>query len=97
MGDHTAGGLFVKIATALDSRRKEGETALQILDEAFERSEIGYGRDAEFDDATSPGHTFYDLINEAFNDGTLYEEIEDAMDAWYDDVYGGFKKRYQLS
>ena len=96
MGNHAAGNAFANIAKALASRRKEGETALEILDEAFERSGIGHGCDAEFEDATMPGDVFYDLINEAFNDGQCYNDPDDAFEAWYDDVYAKFRERYKL-
>lgn len=98
MGNHAAGDAFANMAKALASRRRNGETALEILDEAFEKSGIGHGCDAEFEDATSPGDPFYDLINEAFAPvGKVYDfNDDDSYDEWADDVYSKFRERYKL-
>lgn len=98
MGNHAAGESFANMAKALASRRRDGETALEILDEAFKRADIDYGCDAEFDDATSPGDPFYDLINEAFApEGKVYDFDDDEQsDDWYDNVYTKFRERYKL-
>lgn len=85
---------------ALD-RRKEGETALEILDMAAEASGVR-GMDAEFDDAFDPGEPMHSLVVEAFGDGrSAYidpeaDDDEDGWDAFYDGPYAQFKKRYDL-
>lgn len=102
MGNHAIGRAFVACAVMADKRRREGETALEILDEAADATEVR-GMDAEFDDATMLGEPFCDLIIEAFGDPgdfkASYEdddESEAAYERFYDGPYQAFRKRYQL-
>lgn len=101
MGNHTVGRAFVAVATSISARRKDGETALDILDQAADASEVR-GMDAEFDDAIMPGEPMWDLIVEAFGEGkpfTIDEDLDDdeeGWDAFYDGPYAKFNARYGL-
>jgi len=86
---------MVACATIAADRRKEGETALDILDLAAEQSEVR-GMDAEFDDAFMPGEPMYNLVIEAFGDGGEYPDTEEGEEAFYDGPYSQFRKRYAL-
>lgn len=96
MGNHAIGRAMVSIATALVERRREGETALDILDMAADRSEIR-GTGAEFDGACYEDDMFRDLLIEAFANGEEFDtDDDDEMDAFYDRVIEPFSKRYGL-
>ena len=96
MGNHAVGRAFVAVATKISERRKEGETAIQILDEAADASDVR-GMDAEFDDAIMPGEPMWDLIVEAFGDGQPFTINEDDdWDTFYDGPYTKFRERYGL-
>ena len=75
-------------------RRREGETALSIFDEAAERVEI-HGADAEFDDAPYEEGAFRSLMIEAFCPDYTPSDDEDD-DGFYDRVYSPFSERYSL-
>lgn len=93
MGNHSVGRAMVACATIAAERRKEGETALDILDLAAEQSEIR-GMDAEFDDAFMPGEPMYNLVVEAFGGGA-FQDDEDG-EAFYEGPYSEFRQRYEL-
>lgn len=95
MGNHAVGRAMVAIATTAAERRKEGESALDILDMAADRSEIR-GADAEFDDACHEDGPFRDLLIEAFGNGASFADAEDDEDAFYDQVLKPFDERYGL-
>ncbi len=97
MGNHAVGRAFVAIATVANERRKEGESALDILDLAADQSEIR-GADAEFDDAIEPGEPVFDLIIEAFGEGKVFTfgDDDEGWDAFYDGPYAAFNQRYSL-
>lgn len=102
MGNHTIGHAFAACAVMANKRRREGETALDILDEAADATEVR-GMDAEFDDATMFGEPFCDLIIEAFGDPAEFKasydddaESEAAYGRFYDGPYEAFRRRYQL-
>jgi len=100
MGNHAIGRAFVAAATIAAERRREGETAIQILDEAADRTEVR-GMDAEFDDAFLPGEPMFALVVEAFGDGADFSEPDEGeCDEFWDRFYGGpyakFRERYDL-
>jgi hypothetical protein len=94
MGDHAVGAAMVAIAETIADRRKPGETALDILDIAADRSGVR-GRDAEFDDSIDEEGPFRSLLLEAF--GADYDpEDDEEGDAFYDRVWSPFMARYNL-
>lgn len=102
MGNHAVGRAFVAYAAAIAKRRREGETAIEILDEAAEASGVR-GMDAEFDDATCFGEPFCDLIIEAFGNPDEFkavyddeEESEEAYIRFQNGPYDAFRNRYGL-
>jgi len=110
MGNHSIGAAMAAVAATMADRRRDGETALEILDAAADASGVR-GMDAEFDDAREPGQPLGDLIFEAFAPNGLadrerYNELNEAsfdddaameaFDALYDATYGAFSKRYKL-
>ncbi len=102
MGNHAVGRAFVACATIAAKRRREGETALEILDEAADASDVR-GMDAEFDDATCFGEPFCDLIIEAFGDPddfrSSYEDEDESEEAYIrfqNGPYEAFRNRYEL-
>lgn len=99
MGNHAVGRAMVAVAEVAAERRKPGESAIDILDEAAERSEIR-GMDAEFDDAIMPGEPMFDLIIEAFANGETFnledDDNEDEWDRFYEGPYNAFRERYNL-
>lgn len=97
MGNHSIGRAFVAAAEIAASRRRENETALDILDEAAIRTEIR-GADAEFDDAPYEDGLFRSLLIEAFCPDYEPVEDEDGDDSsdFYDRVYEPFSERYSL-
>lgn len=94
MGNHAVGKAMVAVAETAAERRKDGETALDILDMAADKSDI-QGADAEFDDAIAPGTVMYGLIVEAFGEGASFDG-EDDEDRFYDGPYAAFQQRYGL-
>lgn len=104
MGNHSIGAAYVAIVeTALD-RRKPGETALEILNMAADKSGI-CGADAEFDDALDTDQPTGRLIFEAFapngvDDIPAYDLANETgtvdFDTLYDATYGAFRKLYNL-
>jgi len=102
MGNHAVGGAFVACAMIAAGRRRDGETAMQILDEVADASGVR-GMDAEFDDATCFGTPFCDLIIEAFGDPRDFkaryeddQESEEAYQRFQDGPYDAFRERYRL-
>lgn len=101
MGNYAVGSAFVACAEIAAERRRPGETALEILDMAADKSGVR-GMDAEFDDATMFGEPFCDLIIEAFGNHADFnppyddDEFEDAYERFYDGPYSAFRKRYDL-
>ena len=107
MGNHDAGRAMVRTAEALAKvREKTGQTAMEILDEACSNYA---GCDAEFDDSAVPGEVFGNLITEAFCPRKMTPEsvaaevarmneggVGEGFDWWYEEVYMGFRTRYQL-
>jgi hypothetical protein len=94
MGNHAVGRAMVAVAEVMADRRKPGETALDILDIAADKTEIR-GADAEFDDAPDVDGPFRSLLIEAFGDGDTFED-DDEGERFYDKVYEPFNKRYEL-
>lgn len=101
MGNHAIGVAFVAVAVAMAERRREGETALEILDQAADKSGVR-GMDAEFDDDIMIGEPFANLIVEAFGEGETFahggddDENERVETAFYEGPYLKFNKRYEL-
>lgn len=94
MGNHAVGRAMVAIAESIAERRKEGETALDILDIAADRSEVR-GMDAEFDDAPYDDGPFRSLLLEAF--GEDYDPTTDSDgEGFYEGVWRPFSERYDL-
>lgn len=94
MGNHAVGRAMVAVAETLAERRKDGETALDILDIAAARSEVR-GMDAEFDDAAYDETPFRDLLIEAF--GADYDPATDVDgEGFYEGVWRPFRERYDL-
>ena len=92
MGNHDAGRAMVHTAVAL--RENTDLPALEILDKSAEPAR---GRDAEFDDATDPDHTFGRLLIEAFAPGQTFDvTTEQGEEHWYSQVIEPFSKRYGL-
>lgn len=94
MGNHSIGRAMVAAVEMAAERRREGETALAIFDEAAERVEIR-GADAEFDDAPWEDGPFRTLLIEAFCPDFTPDDDEDD-DGFYDRVYTPFNERYEL-
>jgi len=94
MGNHSIGRAFVATAEIAGARRLPGETALDVLDLAAERTEIA-GADAEFDDAPYEEGVFRSLLIEAFKPDYSDDEDEDG-DLFYEEVYRPFSERYEL-
>lgn len=97
MGNHSIGRAMVAAVEMAAERRREGESALSIFDEAAERVEIR-GADAEFDDAPWEDGPFRTLMIEAFCPGYVPVPDEDGDDSgdFYDRVYTPFNERYSL-
>lgn len=97
MGNHDAGHKIVIAATLMSERRRDGESAIEILDRAVEIADA-MGADAEFDDDANLDTPLGTLITEAFApSGRIYDpESEDDQDAWYDDCYQAFSDRFGL-
>ncbi|OAN52839.1 hypothetical protein [Sphingobium sp. TCM1] len=94
MGNHAVGRAMVAIAETIAERRKDGETALEILDIAADRSEVR-GMDAEFDDAADDDTAFRALLLEAF--GEDYDPATDVDgEGFYEGVWRPFTERYGL-
>jgi len=94
MGNHAVGRAMVVVAETIAERRKEGETALDILDIAADRSEVR-GMDAEFDDAGFEDGAFRSLLLEAF--GKDYDAATDEDgEGFYEGVWRPFSERYDL-
>lgn len=85
---------MVAVAEVAGERRREGETALEILDEAADRSEVR-GMDAEFDDAGHEDGLFRSLLIEAFGEGDDFADDEEG-ERFYDTCWTKFRKRYEL-
>lgn len=94
MGNHAIGRAMVAVAEVAYERRREGETALDILDEAAKRSEVN-GMDAEFDDAPYEDGPFRSLLIEAFAPGKDFSDDEDGDD-FYEEVWDKLRIRYNL-
>lgn len=94
MGNHSIGRTFVAAVEIAAERRREGETALEILDDAAERTEIR-GADAEFDDAPYEEGLFRQLLIEAFAPDYTADDDEYG-DVFFDTVYEPFSQRYGL-
>ena len=94
MGNHSIGRAMVAAVEMAADRRREGETALAIFDEAADRVEIR-GADAEFDDAPWEDGPFRTLLIEAFCPDFTPDDDEDD-DGFYDRVYTPFNERYEL-
>lgn len=85
---------MVACAEIAAERRREGETALEILDMAADKSGVR-GMDAEFDDAAYDDTPFRALLLEAFGEG--YDAENDEWgDDFYDQVWKPFCERYNL-
>lgn len=100
MGNHAVGRAMVACAEIAVERRKDGETALDILDMAADKSGVR-GMDAEFDDAFLPGQPMFELVVEAFGDGEDFSEPDadgedEFWDRFYDGPYAKFNERYGL-
>lgn len=94
MGNHAVGRAMVAVAETLADRRREGETALDILDIAADGSGVR-GRDAEFDDAGWEDGPFRSLLLEAF--GADYDPSTDVDgEGFYEGVWRPFRERYDL-
>lgn len=94
MGNHAIGRALVAAVEIAGSRRREGETALEIFDEAAERTDIR-GADAEFDDSPYQDGLFRSLMIEAF--APDYDDTEDEDgDLFHETVYETFSERYGL-
>jgi len=94
MGNHTVGAAMVACAEIAADRRKDGETALDILDMAADRSGVR-GMDAEFDDAPYDETPFRALLLEAF--GKDYDAATDSDgEGFYEGVWRPFSERYDL-
>lgn len=106
MGNHTAGALIVGIAVAMNERRRENETARDVLSAAMDRamSSSGFSTDVEFDDDATPDSPFGKLLIEVYKpesrDAGEYEDDDDGdgegYDLYYDEVYGPFREEYGL-
>lgn len=94
MGNHSIGMAFVAVAEAAAKRRGPDEAALDILDEAAERTDIR-GMDAEFDDAPYEDGPFRSLLIEAFGNGDDFAVDEDG-ERFYENCKAPFSKRYDL-
>lgn len=94
MGNHSIGRALVAAVEMAAARRGENETALSILDEAVERTDIR-GMDAEFDEAPYEEGAFRSLLIEAFGGGYDPSQDEDGDD-FYESVYRPFSERYEL-
>lgn len=94
MGNHSVGSAMVACAEIAADRRKDGETALDILDMAADKSGVR-GMDAEFDDAAYHDTPFRALLLEAFGEGYDPADDEDG-DHFYDRVWQPFSERYDL-
>jgi hypothetical protein len=94
MGNHSIGRAMVAAVEMAAQRRRPDETALDILDEAAERTEIR-GADAEFDDSCDDDGPFRALLIEAFGDGRSFDD-DDEGEAFYEHVYEPFRQRYEL-
>lgn len=100
MGNHAVGRAMVACAEIAAERRKDGESALDILDMAADKSDVR-GMDAEFDDAFLPGTPMFALVVEAFGEGQAFDEpdeddCDDFWDRFYDGPYAKFSERYEL-
>ncbi|WP_439538720.1 hypothetical protein [Sphingomonas sp.] len=94
MGNHAVGAAMVACAEIAAERRRDGETALDILDMAADKSGVR-GMDAEFDDAAYDDTPFRALLLEAF--GADYDaEADEYGDDFYDAVWKPFSARYDL-
>ena len=84
MGNNRLGATFARIAETMVDRRREGETALEILDAAAEAAEIR-GMDMDFDDQNRPDQPLGLLMFEAFapngvKDAERYASLEESID-----------------
>ena len=84
MGNNRLGATFAKIAETMVARRREGETALEILDAAAGAAEIR-GMDMDFDDQDRPSEPLGLLLFEAFapngvQDAERYASLEESID-----------------
>jgi len=84
MGNNRLGASMASITEALVPRRREGETALDLLDAAADAAGIR-GMDADFDGQDRPGEPLGDLLFEAFSPNGIadierYEEVSQSID-----------------
>jgi len=85
MGNNRLGATFAKIAETMVARRREGETALEILDAAAEAAEIR-GMDMDFDGQDMSDEPLGRLLFEAFSpNGVADIERYDAVSQSIDD------------
>lgn len=94
MGNHTAGAMIVALAVTMAERRRDGETAMQILDTAVKAAQESgsYSSDTEYDDAPFEEGPFRSLLIEAFGNGDTFAEDEDG-ERFFDTCYWPFKQR----
>ena len=84
MGNNRLGATFAKIAETMVARRREGETAMEILDAAAEAAEIR-GMDMDFDGQDGSDEPLGLLLFEAFApngvaDAKRYEKLSQSID-----------------
>jgi hypothetical protein len=84
MGNNRLGATFAKMAETIVARRREGETALEILDAAAEAADIR-GMDMDFDGQDSTSEPLGRLLFEAFSpngvaDIERYDEVSESID-----------------
>lgn len=92
MGNHDVGRAMDRTARLLIGRRKEGESALELLDAICEPYR---GSDAEFDDALFYGEPLAELALEAFAPGQSFDDDIDG-EGFYEGVIRPFRKRYDF-
>lgn len=97
MGYFTEGFLFSQMCVLANERRKPDETALELLDNIWNRIKDEVP-DYEFNDETMPDHPFGQLLKEAFApEWEPDENHEDYLDDWYDKVEQKLYERYKCS
>lgn len=94
MGNHSIGRAYVAAVSMAYKRRRPDESALSILDEAAEFTDIR-GMDAEFDDEPYVDGPFRSLLLEAFGEGYDPETDVDG-EGFYETVERAFSERYEL-
>lgn len=104
MGNHSVGRSFAATFEALEPMLDQltKEDILKALDKVGEKFR---GADAEFDDYTDTSHPLGKALIKAFapedfprepNQNASQEEWDEWNDAWYEQVYEAFQKRYEF-